>query len=160
MGRDRQTKQAQLNSAQRRFLKFVKKTKTCWLWTGARTTWGYGIFHCPLIPGNTAHRYAWFAARKRIPLGHHLHHKCGKKLCVKLDHLELVDRQTHGSTELAKHRKRFNDTRRRWATSISVSENGRKNAIQLAQHYARSITWVFELGINRLHRQVLGRQTR
>lgn len=41
----------------------------------------------------SAHRAAWIEANGPIPAGHKVHHKCGTKACIRLDHLELKGSQ-------------------------------------------------------------------
>lgn len=72
-----------------RFLLKVRKTDTCWLWTGARCDDGYGHFN---IGGHQrrAHRVAWELWRHEpIPDGLMVLHHCDVPLCVNPDHLFL-----------------------------------------------------------------------
>lgn len=71
-----------------RFWKFVNKTDTCWLWTGA-TASGYGTF----CLGNSwrprqvgAHCYAFYLANGYVS-DHFVLHTCDVKKCVRFDHL-------------------------------------------------------------------------
>ncbi len=84
-----------------RFWYYVKKTDDCWLWTGAKTYWGYGLFWNgqKLIP---AHRYSYELAKGPIPEGLELDHLCHNRsdckggitcphrACVNPEHLEAV----------------------------------------------------------------------
>lgn len=47
-----------------------------------------------------AHRVAWEDANGPIPAGMHIHHTCGNKLCVNVDHLMVVHPTEHGALEL------------------------------------------------------------
>lgn len=60
----------------------------CWLWTGGRSSNGYG--HFQVRPGEQggAHRYAYTLLMGGIPDGMHLDHLCRNKPCVNPDHLE------------------------------------------------------------------------
>jgi hypothetical protein len=73
-----------------RFWVKVDVTDTCWLWTGARTTSGYGNFY--VAPGSpvVAHRVAFELLLSPIPDGMQLDHLCRVRLCVNPDHLEPV----------------------------------------------------------------------
>ena len=66
----------------------------CVLWTGG-TSEGYGQSRWG---GKTerAHRVAWLKSGREIPQGMHVHHLCGNRLCVKVEHLALIDPITHG----------------------------------------------------------------
>ncbi len=89
-------------NAEERFWKFVAKTDTCWLWQGAKSRKGYGMF-CARpwgTPDNrtnsmmAAHRFAWILLRGAIPQGPGFHgtcvlHKCDTPSCVNPDHLFL-----------------------------------------------------------------------
>lgn len=83
-----------------RFERFVNRTEGCWLWTGVTggTNAKYGYFH----PGTRAsdpkvmaHRYAYELWVGPIPeemeIDHVAARGCISKLCVRPDHLEVVD---------------------------------------------------------------------
>jgi hypothetical protein len=74
---------------EQRFWKKVQKTDTCWLWTGAVSTHGYGT---AWVNGRSlkAHRFSYEATRGEIPSGLQLDHLCRVRLCVNPSHLEPV----------------------------------------------------------------------
>lgn len=80
---------------QERFWKYVKKTKTCWLWTGMVLLNGrpyYSIRPKQVL----AYRYAWFIETGKMPTPkQEFHHECKNKTCVRFDrkHVYLVKRQ-------------------------------------------------------------------
>jgi len=76
-----------------RFDKYVKKTKKCWVWTGAQRD-GYGLFK---FDGRvlSAHRVAYVLENFTIPEGSVIHHKCSNRLCVRPDHLQCTDPQSN-----------------------------------------------------------------
>lgn len=61
----------------------------CWLWTGAKSSAGYGQFAITrrLVP---AHRVVYEMAIGPIPRGLTIDHLCGTPLCVNPEHLEAV----------------------------------------------------------------------
>ena len=66
-----------------RFELHVRKSPTCWLWTGCRSG-KYGWF-----AGEGAHRSAWLIYKGAIPDGMFVLHRCDVPLCVNPDHLFL-----------------------------------------------------------------------
>jgi hypothetical protein len=54
----------------------------------------YGRLH-PEYMGIGAHRVVWIAKRGPVPAGHDIHHDCGIRPCVNLDHLLLVTEAEH-----------------------------------------------------------------
>lgn len=78
---------------------FAKVTKTesgCWIWIGAKTSAGYGLFQNSRInkSGNHspvyAHRYSYERSKGQIPVRLVLDHLCRNPACVNPDHLEAV----------------------------------------------------------------------
>lgn len=72
-----------------RFWSRVDKSGPCWLWTGSRTTAGYGNLG---IEGQThyAHRLAYALVVGPIPARRVLDHLCRVRHCVNPAHLEPV----------------------------------------------------------------------
>lgn len=71
-----------------RFYWFVKKTKSCWLWTGAKSQGKYGKIH----NGETierAHRVSYRIHHGEVPEGHFIRQSCKNPKCVNPDHLIL-----------------------------------------------------------------------
>lgn len=67
----------------------VEKTDNCWLWLGAKTPLGYGVF---VIKGKNvyAHRYSYELIKGKIPENLVIDHLCRVTSCVNPDHLEPV----------------------------------------------------------------------
>jgi hypothetical protein len=87
----------------KRFLRFVKKTDTCWLWLGAKTN-GYGA---SCIRGKTtlAHRIAYELATGQIPPSTlDVCHACDVPLCVRPEHLFLGTRRDNVQDMIQKGR--------------------------------------------------------
>ncbi len=80
-------------SAPERFWAKVHRTETCWLWTGAEKSDGYGNFRVDSARTIGAHRWAWEHLVGAIPDGLVLIHECGNHACVNPDHLRLGDRR-------------------------------------------------------------------
>ena len=70
----------------------VKKTDTCWLWIGDKTTNGYGTVSYNHSGGNRkrmqAHRYVYMQLVGPIPEGKILMHICDNPPCVNPAHLK------------------------------------------------------------------------
>lgn len=80
-----------IKSLEERFWSKVKKTESCWIWTGAATPEGYGgIWDGPQrLPGYRSRRathVAFYLQMKRWPVKNMLH-KCDNPRCVRFDHL-------------------------------------------------------------------------
>lgn len=73
----------------------------CLTWTGAKGTSGYGS--CTNGRGGTAlaHRRAWLAINGEIPDGLTIDHLCLNKLCVNVEHMEVVTRGENSRRRLA-----------------------------------------------------------
>ena len=82
----------------------VRKTGTCWYWTGHRRA-AYGRFD---LGGKKqqAHRLAWIAVNGPIPDGSDVLHKCDVPSCVRPAHLFLGDQATNNRDMCAKGRHR------------------------------------------------------
>jgi hypothetical protein len=73
----------------------------CWLWTGAKTPYGYGkILTFRSI--RVAHRVLYEALVGPVPEGMELDHLCRTPACVRPDHLEPVSHRENISRALWK----------------------------------------------------------
>ena len=79
-----------------RFDRYVLKTKTCWLWTGAIMPNGYGHFIQRLATNSYrqgyAHRFSYERYKGAIPPGDTVDHLCRVRNCVRPEHLEACSR--------------------------------------------------------------------
>lgn len=80
-----------------RFWKYVQKTESCWLWTGAKSRGGYG----KISPGGrgsglvATHRLSLKLAGIDLPDDMVVDHKCRNPACVNPDHLRVVTRKVN-----------------------------------------------------------------
>lgn len=72
-------------------MRFVNKTKKCWLWTGA-TYKGYGQFQLGTGKTVRAHRFAYEMWVGEIPPGLTIDHECKVRNCVRPSHLRPMER--------------------------------------------------------------------
>jgi hypothetical protein len=70
----------------------------CHVWQGA-TMWGYALRRVDGIR-KVEHRRVWENAHGEIPAGYDIHHICGQRRCINLEHLEMLTRSEH----LKRHR--------------------------------------------------------
>lgn len=87
-----------------RFEANVRRTETCWEWTGTRNDYGYGMFSVGGV-ARRAHRLAWERANAaEVPEGMCVLHRCDNPPCVNPDHLWLGTRGDNNRDCAAKGR--------------------------------------------------------
>lgn len=72
-----------------RFMAKVEQTPTCWVWTAAVQTTGYGSFHVDGVRV-LAHRWSFEHHVGPIPDDLTIDHLCRNRRCVNPEHLEVV----------------------------------------------------------------------
>lgn len=82
----------------------VNKTDSCWLWTGAKTTDGYGCFGNGRLGSKRAHRFSWEIDRETIPPNMELCHTCDNPSCVNPEHL-FIGTHTDNMRDAARKKK-------------------------------------------------------
>ena len=90
-----------------RFWKKVNKTDSCWLWTGNKNCFGYGIV--TLVIGGRkslrAHRVSWVIANGReLSQSDFVCHSCDVPACVNPDHLWIGDAKSNNQDCIQKGR--------------------------------------------------------
>jgi hypothetical protein len=73
-------------SLEERFFQKVNKTDSCWLWTGAPNSRGYGSFAVNRKT-TSAHHYSYIIHKGEIPDGLIICHTCDVPACVNPEHL-------------------------------------------------------------------------
>lgn len=126
-----------------RFWGKVRKTPTCWWWTGAIGTHGYGFFHIRGLKNMTAHVYSYLAFKGPIPEGHQIRHTCDNRACVRPKHLITGTRKQN--MQDAVERGRINP----WLAGKTHCKNGHPWDEENTEYR----TWVDSRGVERKARR-------
>ncbi len=81
-----------VEGSEARFWRHVEWSDGCWLWLGGTSGTGYGRFY----DGErmvSAHRFSYELINGPIPEGRVIDHLCRTTLCVRQDHLEVVEQR-------------------------------------------------------------------
>lgn len=96
-------KQKLTKVSRERFWSKVSCSEGCWLWTGAKTEKGYGVFGIGKET-DKAHRIAWRLSYGPIPKCIFVLHKCDTPACVRPEHLFLGTNQDNVNDMIRKGR--------------------------------------------------------
>ena len=95
-------------SAEKRFMAYVHKTKTCWLWTGhTNGKAGYGMFAIEGSDKIPAPRASYILFKGLIPDRQVVRHSCDNPLCVNPKHLKLGSHTKNAQDMLERGRGRY-----------------------------------------------------
>lgn len=122
-------------SMEERFFQKVNKTNSCWLWTGALNSRGYGSMG---VAGKaiSAHRlsYTWF--KGEIPEGMIVCHSCDVPSCVNPDHLwvgsyadnmnDMVNKNRQGLTSRKQDHCRKGHSFQEFEPYVRIKKKGRQ----------------------------------
>lgn len=103
-----------------RFWARVKKTSTCWLWTGALSEKGYGRIRINEKVVR-AHRFSWELAGGVIPEGMFIDHVCHTRHCVNPEHLRVVTSAQNSQNQRGPHKGSTTDYR-----GVYLPKNGKR----------------------------------
>lgn len=101
------------------FLSKIKKTETCWIWTGPKAVTGYG-----LISKNykkiLTHRFSYEFHKGPIPYGKLIMHSCDNPPCINPDHLSIGTNRENQLDSMAKGRRPKGENH--WNSKLSSSD--------------------------------------
>ena len=85
----------------KKFWDKVEKTQSCWIWKGAKSSFGYGRFK---INGKLYSPHRMIIGEENIPKGLFVCHKCDNPSCVNPTHLFIGSRSDNMKDALKKNR--------------------------------------------------------
>lgn len=105
-------------------MKLMPVPDGCVLWNAGQSHGGYGKFWG--ANGHMhAHRWAWIHQNGPVPEGHQIHHTCGQRLCVNVDHLVALSPKDHMALHRVTHCKRGHEFTEANTRHRSRAEGGR-----------------------------------
>ncbi len=110
----------------------VKKSRSCWVWTGCRSKDGYGTITYKKT-GHRTHRMALTLSGTTIPDGMIVMHKCDNPACVRPSHLKIGTQKENMSDASIKGR--------------IVSANANKTLCKYGHPFSEPNTYVRPSGV-------------
>lgn len=80
------------------------QTGDCWIWTGPRSTYGYGALRYKGRRHSFAHRVMWQLMYGSIPSTLCVCHRCDNRLCIRPEHLFVGTNQENHEDKISKGR--------------------------------------------------------
>lgn len=96
--------------ASERLMRHIRRDNDCWIWTGAKTTSGYGQSMDDNQKTIMAHRLSYQLFKEPITDGLFVLHKCDVPLCVNPDHLFLGTQKDNMTDMTVKNRRATGDS--------------------------------------------------
>ena len=126
----------------------------CWLWTGARTSDGYGVMGVGRKQFR-AHRLSYQEFKGEIPLGMQVCHSCDVPLCVNPDHLFVGTPQQNTDDMIAKGRRPVILPRR--TMKLTTSDHHRIKELRESGMTLAEIAWQYDVVIQTISAVCNGR---
>lgn len=130
-----------------RFLRYIRKTKKCWIWTGGKTKFGYGKFGSDGRIQVLAHRFSYQYFKGEIPDNLFVLHCCDNPPCVNPEHLRTGT--PYDNIRDREDRRRGGDHRgeKHGRSKITLSESrGIKKMYASKKYYQKELADIFSVG--------------
>lgn len=118
-----------------RLLEKITVVDSCWIFTGAIATSGYGRigYKSRVLQ---AHRVSYEVHKGEIPSGLHIDHLCGNRKCVNPDHLEAVTQQENNLRASAKRWQNSDSCLRghKWTEQTTLWQKGKFRSCRICNN--------------------------
>lgn len=78
----------------------IRVSRYCWVWVGALSKNGYGVFNASKKNSDLAHRYLYTLIFGKMSQKLVIRHLCGNKKCVRPEHLKVGTRKENAQDEV------------------------------------------------------------
>lgn len=127
------------------FFKKLKKTKTCWIWTGCKLKSGYGQIGRHGGPYYQTHRLSWIIANGPIPDNLQVLHRCDNPPCCNPDHLFLGTHDDNMKDKVIKNRQSRKINKDDVIYILKSYKSGDKTASELSKKYNLSRNYINDI---------------